>query len=371
MSNEPSQSGRTAGSDERGQLGRLMQRRVRTLDVLTRGKTRAGYRVGIVKSLITAGALGHKLREHPSGPREFDDRRDRLSGLITPTGKRRALPTNKLDRIAPNGNFSAGRAFKSAWENRLRRVGSSSEAMRAKSGDAIDTANGRLANQVDGYHAAGAVSAGAHAKLAEVIAGGAGSLGAGRKAESSAARLERTTFDPRKLDYQVRGRRGISGSRKAPALLTVGGPRAIDRRSLPYGAADEFGRTASASMLRNSSSRWFMREGLGRGSGWNGYPNGPRPFRSAGEGSGENRRSNSPGRGTYADARPGASARYAERQAGRRQPALTVNFSPTVVLEGVPDQVGKLNIVEALGRHSHELVLLIEREIAKQRRVEF
>jgi hypothetical protein len=55
----------------------------------------------------------------------------------------------------------------------------------------------------------------------------------------------------------------------------------------------------------------------------------------------------------------------------QRRPTLVVNFNPTVVLKAEPDQTAKKNIVEALSRHSHELVQLIESEIAKQRRVEF
>ena len=46
MRNESSQNGGTAGSDERGQLGRLMQRRFKTVDVLTRRKAAGGYRPG-------------------------------------------------------------------------------------------------------------------------------------------------------------------------------------------------------------------------------------------------------------------------------------------------------------------------------------
>lgn len=64
-------------------------------------------------------------------------------------------------------------------------------------------------------------------------------------------------------------------------------------------------------------------------------------------------------------------AERAQRASERLRPALTVNFSPTVVLRAEPDQAAKKNIVEALSRHSHELVELIEHEIAKQRRVEF
>ena len=64
-------------------------------------------------------------------------------------------------------------------------------------------------------------------------------------------------------------------------------------------------------------------------------------------------------------------AQRAPRIHERSRTALTVNFNPTVVLEAEPDQVAKKNIVEALSRHSHELVQLIEHEIAKQRRVEF
>jgi hypothetical protein len=64
-------------------------------------------------------------------------------------------------------------------------------------------------------------------------------------------------------------------------------------------------------------------------------------------------------------------AQRAPRIHERSRPALTVNFNPMVVLEAEPDQAAKKNIVEALSRHSHELVQLIEHEIAKQRRVEF
>ncbi|MGH8338341.1 MAG: hypothetical protein ACRETL_16300, partial [Gammaproteobacteria bacterium] len=64
-------------------------------------------------------------------------------------------------------------------------------------------------------------------------------------------------------------------------------------------------------------------------------------------------------------------AQRARQKAERSRTALTVNFSPTVVLQAQPDQAAKKNIVEALSRHSHELVQLIEHEIAKQRRVEF
>jgi hypothetical protein len=50
---------------------------------------------------------------------------------------------------------------------------------------------------------------------------------------------------------------------------------------------------------------------------------------------------------------------------------LTINFNPTVVIKSSPDQAGKQNIINALSRHSHELIQLIDQEIAKQRRVEF
>src|SRR5579863_4481130 len=43
MRNESSQSGGTTGSVERGRLGRLMQRRFETMDVLTRRKAAGGY----------------------------------------------------------------------------------------------------------------------------------------------------------------------------------------------------------------------------------------------------------------------------------------------------------------------------------------
>ena len=186
-----------------------MQRRFKTVDVLTRRKAAGGYRAGIVTSLIAAGTQGQKLRDQSSGLSEFDYRGDRLNRLITPTSKRRALPANEPGRIAPDGNFSAGQVFKSAWKNPLRRAGSSFETMRAKSGNTFDTANGRLANRFDGYHAADAASAAAHAKLADVIAAGAGSLGAERKGRPSAARSERVASSTSKLDYQVHTREGI------------------------------------------------------------------------------------------------------------------------------------------------------------------
>jgi hypothetical protein len=65
------------------------------------------------------------------------------------------------------------------------------------------------------------------------------------------------------------------------------------------------------------------------------------------------------------------SARSSPRIPERSPSALVVNFSPTVVLKAEPDERAKKSIVEALSRHSHELVQLIEHEMAKQRRVEF
>jgi hypothetical protein len=50
---------------------------------------------------------------------------------------------------------------------------------------------------------------------------------------------------------------------------------------------------------------------------------------------------------------------------------LTINFTPSVVLKGLPDQASKQSILEALAQHSHELILLVEREVAKYKRVEF
>ena len=53
------------------------------------------------------------------------------------------------------------------------------------------------------------------------------------------------------------------------------------------------------------------------------------------------------------------------------QPSLTINFHPSVEIKSLPNRVGRQSIVDALAKHSHELMIVIERELAKHRRVEF
>jgi hypothetical protein len=51
---------------------------------------------------------------------------------------------------------------------------------------------------------------------------------------------------------------------------------------------------------------------------------------------------------------------------------VVVNFSPTVVLQGGGDP-GDLErrVVQAIGRHSHEIVRIVARELQLQRRAAF
>lgn len=50
--------------------------------------------------------------------------------------------------------------------------------------------------------------------------------------------------------------------------------------------------------------------------------------------------------------------------------SLTINFNPTVEFRGTTDQ-SRESILDALNKHSHELLLVIEQEIAKQQRAAF
>ncbi len=52
--------------------------------------------------------------------------------------------------------------------------------------------------------------------------------------------------------------------------------------------------------------------------------------------------------------------------------SILVNFSPTVVLQGGVES-GELErrVVEAIGRHSHELIRIVSRELQSQRRAAF
>jgi hypothetical protein len=371
MGNEASRSDRTAGPDERGQLGRLMRRRLKALEVLARGKTgTTRYRSGIGKARITATTLGQKLREQPIGHHATDYRRDRFGGPLTLTGKADVSPARELERTWPIASSGAGRDLKGASGKPLRRPGSLSQDTPAKNRNAIDRASLRLPNRVAGNHGAGRVSAGAHAKLADVIAAGAGNQGVGRKGLSAAARSDAATLEDRTLDSHVRRRGGVLRSRKAPALTAVGAQWENNRLSPEHSTVAEFERGSSVSLLRGRSNRRPTQDGPGSGH-WNGYPNAPRDFGRAGKDYDERRQSKPVSREAYGDSGAAASARYAERRSERAQPALTINFSPSVVLQGMADQESKRNIVEALALHSHELVLLIEREIAKQRRVEF
>jgi hypothetical protein len=68
---------------------------------------------------------------------------------------------------------------------------------------------------------------------------------------------------------------------------------------------------------------------------------------------------------------PSNQSRYPHRQASTAQQPLTINFNPTVELRGLPDTASKRSILDALSMHSHELILMIEQELAKHKRVEF
>jgi hypothetical protein len=371
MRNEVSGSDRTAGSDKRGQLGRLMRRRLKALELLTRGKTgTTRYRSEIGKARVTATTLGQKLREQAIGEHATDYRRDRLDGLLTLTGKAGVSPARESERTRRMATSGADGDLESGWGNQLRRAGGWSEGAPAKSINAVVRTNLGLPTRVAGSHRAGGVSAGAHAKLAAVIAAGARNRGAGQKGMSAAARSDTGTSEDRALDSHVRARGGVLRSRKAPALMTTRSQWTINRISSEYRTVGEFGGGSSVSLLRNWSNRRPTQDGPGSGH-WNGYPNAPQDFGPAGKDYDERRPSKPVSREAYGDSGPTASARYGQNRSERSQPALTINFSPSVVLQGIPDQERKRNIVDALSQHSHELVLLIEREIAKQRRVEF
>ena len=295
---------------------------------------------------------------------------DRLGGLLTLTGKAGVAPARALERTQPMAISGAGGDLKSAWGNQLRRAGSWSEGTPAKIRNAVVRTNLRLPNRVAGSHRADGVSAGAHAKLADVIAAGAGNRGVGRKGMSAAARSDAATSEDITLDSHVRARGGVLRSRKAPVPMAVMSHWAINRISPEYRTRGEFERGSSVALLRDWSNRRPTQGGPGSGH-WNGSPNAPRAFGPAGKDYDGRRRSKPVSREAYGDSGPAASARYGQNRSERTQPALTINFSPSVVLQGIPDQEGKRNIIDALSQHSHELVLLIEREIAKQRRVEF
>ena len=343
-----------------------MHRRLKALGVLALGETGARYRSGIGKARLTAATAGQTLRERSIAHHGNDYRRERLVALL---GKRGVPPTSGPERTHPMPISSARRVFTSVRDNELRRAGGSQLVRLAKSGNALDSLSMRRTNRVVGYGAAGAASAGAQAKLADVIAAG-GIQGAGRKRKSASGRVDGATLKRGKLDSPVRAEAGGLRSRNAQALNAVGSRSTSYRRSSEYRTVGDLKSPSAASMLRNNSTRGSMLEGSVSGY-WNGDPNAPRGFSSPGKDYNERRQTRSVGRGAYGDAGPAASARYGRSRAGRAQPALTINFSPSVVLQGIPDHERKRHIVDALSQYSHELVQLIEREIAKQRRVEF
>jgi hypothetical protein len=63
--------------------------------------------------------------------------------------------------------------------------------------------------------------------------------------------------------------------------------------------------------------------------------------------------------------------RHTHRHPSTAPPTVTINFNPTVELKGLPDTASKHSILDALSMHSHELILMIEQELAKHKRVEF
>jgi hypothetical protein len=366
MLNESSQRGPTGESDNRGQLGQLMHRRLKALAVLGRGETGTRNRSEIGKARIPATTLGQRARIRLADHHETDYIRERQLGRVT-FRKREARPANELEQTSPIASDSVGRDFEGALRDPLRKAKSSPG--QAKSGQTID-GNARSANRVREYHAAGIVGTSVHAKLADAIAAGGGSQSVGRKRITADVQSASANLDGRNLDSNIRARTGVLRSRKAAALTAAGTQWATDRIWSEHSTVGEFGRAPSVSPLRDLSSRRRTSE-ESESEHWNEHNNAPRSFSSVGRNFEARRQTKSVGRGSYGERGLATSTRHTQGRPERQQSALTINFSPSIVLESAPDQERKRNIVDALSRHSHELVLLIESEIAKQRRVEF
>jgi hypothetical protein len=139
--------------------------------------------------------------------------------------------------------------------------------------------------------------------------------------------------------------------------MTLYGAESGDARKQPVRSLDESPRGAGHRLKESASSRPIARIGDGYSGAAEKHPEGARA------GAGRNK--------AFSGLASTGDARRRRHSTTAKQPALTINFEPSLVFRETPDQATKQSILDALSRHSHELILIIEQEMAKSRRVEF
>jgi hypothetical protein len=351
----------------RGRLGQLMARRLRKLAGLTPGKTSQEHRaIGIQPIRRSTAFTGDSLLRSLERHRSVHDA-DVLEDLVALMRKRGAADRG-LRRESLLTRTDAIRELASASKVALK--GLLGESAKSGRGDRRVKPGGPSPRR----HASAISKVTPQLKAARMVGDNAPNPKEEREAEGlTAARLDER-FQGRKLNSRDGTRMRMPERKQGSALIAAGTCSPLENS----------GRLASDHAARvNLSQKLAQRPKSATGTARlisaksiNGGNLAGRDVRAghrgqASEGNeAEDRRGVTLKNSALAQRSLRAAQRTPRRPEGSR-PALTVNFNPTVVLQAEPDQAAKKNIVEALSRHSHELVQLIEHEIAKQRRVEF
>jgi hypothetical protein len=352
-------------TNEQGRLSQLMARRLRKLAGSTPGKTSQEQRaVGIQRSRRSNAFTGDFLLRSLERHRSVHDA-NVLEDLVALIRKRGAAASKSLltrtDTIRVLANASEGALKESSVES-------------AKSGRGAGDRRVKLGGPSPRRLASAISKVAPQLKAARMVADSVPSRSEERGEEELTAVRSDERLKARKLHSHSGTRTGMPERKKGSALIAAEAYSPLanaGRLASDYTARDNLGqklalpsKSATATARPRSATSRNGRN-LAGGHVRARHPDTASEGNGAEHWKGEALKNLALARGSL------RAAQRAPRIPERSRPALTVNFNPTVVLRAEPDQAAKKNIVEALSRHSHELVQLIEHEIAKQRRVEF
>lgn len=354
-------------TNDHGRLGQLMARRLKKLAELAPGKAgsrgrAAGVQPSRYSSALTGGSLLRSLERH----RLVHDG-SALGNLVTLMHNRGAA-TRKLTPESLLTRSDAIRGFASASEG----ASEGFSGAPAKSGRSAGDRRVKMGSLSTRRHSSAISKIAPELKAARMVADSASNRSEERRKERFTATLDER-LKARKLNSHSATRIGMPRRRQTSALIAAEAHSMLGnagRLAIGY-TKNHLGQIFA---LRPESARATAR--LMSAKSKNGRNLAGSHVRTAHAGAVSEGNAAEHRRGAALKNSPPAQGslrpvRHAPRRPDHSGPVLTVNFNPTVVLQAEPDQTAERNIVEALSRHSHELVQLIEQVIAKQRRVEF
>ena len=355
-----------AESHEQGRLGELMERRLRKLAALASTTTRLGSRATAAESRRHSSALLEESLLQSLGKRRSIHDRKVVGDLVRPTRRNREIAQELKPESLQAGTGTTVASVKSSKDGFHVRSGETARAERSADSTKIQM---RKSSAV--RHLSATNQFERQVKAVRIVTGGIARRIEAGKQEKTAATLLNERSKPRRLNSQSSNRFKIDGRQRASMLTASKGDASIggaDGIASEYKARDGLGQrlrlreTEAPRLMTATKSRSDSDAAKGR-------------MKTMRRGV-ESERDEANHRSTGVKNSPLVkeslrSGLRATRMSDRYRAALTVNFNPSVLLQAEPDVAAKKNIVEALSRHSYELVQLIEQEMAKQRRVQF